>query len=129
MNSSKRPLSPHIQIYDMKRFTSFMSVMHRATGIVISFGLGFVALWLACAASSESAFQSINRFVSFPLITFGLFILTGCLSYHFCTGIRHLLWDAGKTLSIPAARKTATYAQIGTVVLNLGLWLMIWSVS
>lgn len=35
------------------------------------------------------------------------------------------MWDAGKALTIPEARKTATYVQIATVVLTLALWIII----
>lgn len=124
-NPHNRPLSPHLQIYAMHRFTSMTSVMHRATGIVSAFGMVFITCWLAAAASSESAYLAFNRFLSNPFIVLCLFIWTGCLCYHFCNGIRHLSWDIGKNLDIPNAWSTAKMVMIGGVVMNITLWIVL----
>ena len=124
-NPHNRPLSPHLQIYALHRFTSFTSVMHRATGIVSSVGMVFVTIWLASAASSESAYLAFNRFFSNPFIVLCMFIWTGCLCYHFCNGIRHLSWDIGKNLDIASSWKAAKMVMIGAVVMNLTLWIIL----
>ena len=36
--------------------------------------------------------------------------LAGC--YHFCNGIRHLFWDAGKGVDIESAKKSAKMVQV-----------------
>ena len=51
-----RPLSPHLQIYRLP-LPALMSISHRLSGVVLSTGTIFVAVWLmmlaaaACAAS------------------------------------------------------------------------------
>ena len=125
MKPDNRPLSPHLQVYDMLRFTSAMSIMHRATGVASAIGLLAVTVWLALTASGEQGMKTANALFANPFVVLVMFCWSAALFYHLCNGIRHLMWDAGKTLTIPEARKTATYVQIATVVLTLALWIII----
>lgn len=125
MEQDNRPLSPHLQVYRMTDFTSAMSVMHRATGIVTAIGLVFVTLWLALTASGPEAWQFANKLFSNPVIILGMFIWSGCLIYHLCNGIRHLSWDAGYNLEIETSRKSARIVVIATAVINVILWIAI----
>jgi succinate dehydrogenase / fumarate reductase cytochrome b subunit len=89
-----RPLSPHLQIY-RPQLTSMLSILHRATGIALSIGALYLAIWVMCAAGKSdtyAAFQSFNTSI------LGRILLGGWLFsayYHLCNGIRHLFWDAG----------------------------------
>ena len=125
MKPDNRPLSPHLQVYDMLRFISAMSIMHRATGVASAIGLLAVTVWLALTASGEQGMKTANALFANPFVVLVMFCWSAALFYHLCNGIRHLMWDAGKALTIPEARKTATYVQIATVVLTLALWIII----
>lgn len=128
MKSQNRPLSPHIQIYAMHRFTSLTSLMHRATGIVCSLGMIFVVTWLALSAYSEATYLWANQILSHWFVIGGMFVWSGCLCYHFCNGIRHMAWDIGYGLNIPSAWKGAKMVMAGTVIMNISFWVAIWSV-
>src|SRR6266436_1584438 len=57
-----RPLSPHLQVYKWQ-LTSVLSILHRATGIALSVGALYLALWVMFAAASPvtyAMFQSFN---------------------------------------------------------------------
>lgn len=69
--------------------------------------------------------KTANALFANPFVVLVMFCWSAALFYHLCNGIRHLMWDAGKALTIPEARKTATYVQIATVVLTLALWIII----
>lgn len=125
MKPDNRPLSPHLQVYDMLRFTSAMSIMHRATGVASAIGLLALTLWLALTASGEQGMKTANALFANPFVVFVMFCWSASLFYHLCNGIRHLMWDAGKGLTIPEARKSATVVQIATAVLTLALWITI----
>ena len=94
MMESKRPLSPHLQVYK-PQLTSILSITHRASGIALSTGTFFVVGWLVALAGGEKYFDIAHYLAS---QWYGLIILAGytwALSYHLCNGIRHLFWDAG----------------------------------
>ena len=125
MKPDNRPLSPHLQVYNLMTFAAGMSILHRATGIASAIGLLFVTLWLALAASGEAGMKTANTLFQNAFVMLLLFFWSASLFYHLLNGIRHLLWDAGKGLTIPEARTSARYVQIATAVLTLTLWIII----
>src|SRR5207342_2745163 len=61
MAAQQRPLSPHLQVY-RPQITTVMSIMHRATGVLLAIGAFALMAWLlACAGDGESfaCFQSV----------------------------------------------------------------------
>ncbi len=91
---TSRPLSPHLQVY-RPQLTSMLSILHRATGIALSVGALYLAVWVMCAASSRDAYASFQGFNGSIV---GRVFLGGwlvCIFYHLGNGIRHLFWDAG----------------------------------
>ena len=119
----RRPVSPHIGIYRWP-ITMLGSILNRATGIALSAGSLLLAWWLVAAASGPQAFAAVQGFVASPL---GLLLLLGwtaSLFYHFFSGIRHLVWDAGHGLAKPSLNPV-TYLILGaTVLATLGVWLV-----
>lgn len=120
----ERPLSPHLQIY-RPQITSVLSVLHRGTGIVLTLGLFILAWWLVAGAAGPEAYQHFRDVVSHPL---GIIVMIGfsyALFYHTCTGIRHLMMDAGKLFTIPEIYKGGYTAVIASLVLTTVFWLAI----
>jgi len=93
--NDKRPMSPHLQIYDLP-LTAKLSILHRGTGAVLFFGLIIMVWVLSAAASGAENWQSMHSFLSNWFIQLVLFGFTFSLYYHLCNGIKHLLWDIGK---------------------------------
>lgn len=122
----QRPLSPHLQVYKWETHMA-MSILHRATGVASALGLVMLSIWLMCVSAGESHWKQANVFFSNPLIILIMFLWSGALIYHFCNGIRHLMWDLGKGLDKADGRKSARYVQIATVALTLILWIGIWA--
>jgi succinate dehydrogenase / fumarate reductase cytochrome b subunit len=98
-----RPLSPHLGIYRFA-YTMAMSILHRATGVVLSAGLFLLAAFLACMASGPDAYASFAAFAgSIPMrVLFALLI--AAFLFHLGNGIRHLLWDASIGIEKTQAR-------------------------
>jgi succinate dehydrogenase / fumarate reductase, cytochrome b subunit len=118
MTQAERPLSPHLQIYKWQ-LTMVMSILHRATGLALSFGAIFLVWWLVAAASGDAAFASAQWFFGSWL---GLVVLLGwCFSffYHLCNGIRHLAWDMGSGFELPAAYRSGYAVAAASVVLTV----------
>ena len=122
MAADNRPLSPHLQVY-RPQWTSVLSILHRATGVVTAFGLVYVAWWLVAAASGGGYYES---FVWFAGSIFGNLLFMGftfCLFYHLCNGIRHLVWDTGRNLELEGAYKSGLMVLAGAGVLTLIAWI------
>lgn len=103
--ASKRPLSPHLQIYK-PQITSVMSILHRITGVISFVGL-FMFLWFISSLASGP--EAYNFFIGFSGSFLGIIAIFGfviALSYHLCNGIRHLLWDLGYGYNIQDVTKS-----------------------
>ena len=62
MEKNSSPLSPHIQIYKWQ-FSSLLSITHRLTGVINTFGFFLIVLWilfLALGPECYNFYQSDN---------------------------------------------------------------------
>ncbi|MDJ0386579.1 succinate dehydrogenase, cytochrome b556 subunit [Roseomonas sp. E05] len=118
----RRPLSPHMQVYDMFQITSGMSIAHRITGSIWAVGLLFLVWWLVAAASGPEAFATAQWFFSSFIGMLVLFGLSAVAWYHTLAGVRHLMWDAGYGYDIPTVHRTGRIVLIGTGVLTVLTW-------
>lgn len=117
-----RPISPHLQVYK-PQLTSFTSILHRLSGIVLSVGMLYLVCWLGAAARGAEAFAALQDFNG-SLI--GRLLLLGwslAFFYHLLNGIRHLAWDAGFGFELPNAYRSGYAVLAGTVILTLGAWI------
>ncbi len=121
----RRPLSPHLQVYDMLQLTSALSIAGRITGAAWAAGLVLLVWWLVAAASGPSAFASVQWFMSSWLGLLGLFGMTAAAWYHTLNGVRHLAWDAGYGYDIPTTYRSGKLVLVGTVVLTLLTWIVV----
>ena len=118
MAARERPLSPHLQVY-RPMYTMVLSISHRITGVALTIGLLLFAWWLLALATGPEAYARAGAFIGSP---FGLLILAGfafAYWYHFCAGIRHLVWDTGRGLEKPQARRSALVVLAATALLTL----------
>ena len=117
MAMSDRPLSPHLQIWRWN-VTMALSILHRATGILLSFGLLLLAGWLLALARGPSAYEQFAAFaVSWPVkLAMALLLVSFC--YHFANGIRHLLWDMGMGLERRQARLSGRVVVVAVVLVS-----------
>lgn len=118
-----RPMSPHLQVYNLP-FTAMLSILHRATGAGLFFGLILMVWVLGAAAGGAESWQSMHGFLS---SWFGQLVLLGftfSLYYHFCNGIRHLFWDIGKGFELSDADKAGKIVIAASIALTLLTWMI-----
>jgi succinate dehydrogenase / fumarate reductase cytochrome b subunit len=118
---NQRPLSPHLQVYRWQ-ITMTMSILHRASGVVLVAGAFALAWWLMAVARGGDAYARAADCLASPL---GLLALAGfslALVYHLLNGIRHLLWDAGWGFEIPEVYRSGYTVAVLTVVLTALIW-------
>jgi succinate dehydrogenase / fumarate reductase cytochrome b subunit len=121
MTSHPRPVSPHLQIY-RPQLTSFMSILHRATGVFLFLGIPALIYWLVGAASSTEAFDQAQTLAGSIIGRSLLFLWTGAFFYHLLNGIRHLAWDAGWGYELGTTYRSGWTVLIGTVLLTIAAW-------
>ncbi len=117
----QRPLSPHMTIYRMTRYSLLSSFANRATGIGLSLGLIVLVYWLTSLARGAHAYvRAQSILASLPLkVLYAL--LLAAFSYHLIAGIRHLVWDTGRGMERSQSQKSAWLVIGCALVLALAL--------
>jgi succinate dehydrogenase / fumarate reductase cytochrome b subunit len=120
----QRPLSPHLQIYDMTQMTSLLSISGRATGIAWSVGVLILVWWLVAAAAGPGAFAAVSWFLSSWLGVLGMVGLTAAAWFHTLNGVRHLAWDAGYGFALPDTYRSGKAVLAATGAATLLTWVI-----
>ncbi len=123
MATRERPTSPFMlgQFYRFQ-ITSLMSILHRISGVMLSFGAFGLAWWLMRMASGgDRAITAAALFGSTAGMLM-LFVFTLALMYHLFNGIRHMMWDAGWGFDIPDVYKTGYAVIILSVLSTVMIW-------
>jgi succinate dehydrogenase cytochrome b subunit len=118
---TERPLSPHLSVYRMWRYTLLTSITNRATGLVLSAGLILLVYWLVAIASGPAAYHAARVVLSLPVLKAVYVILLATFSYHLFAGIRHLIWDTGHGIEREQAKRSSWLLAIVSFVLFVGL--------
>lgn len=94
MTGNNRPLSPHLQVYRLP-LTGVLSITHRGTGVLLTLGLILMVFGLLALAQGEENYAAFQAAVDSVIGRFILYGWVAALFFHFCHGIRHLIWDLG----------------------------------
>jgi succinate dehydrogenase / fumarate reductase cytochrome b subunit len=122
---SARPLSPHLSVYRFM-YTMALSILHRITGLLLSLGLLVLIYWLMSASLGELSYGSAVTVLSAPLFRILLLGWLAAYAYHFCNGIRHLLWDVGVGFEKKQARASAWIVILATLLITVVAgWLLL----
>jgi len=116
-----RPLSPHLQIYS-PLINMVMSIVHRVTGTALYFGTLLLAWWLIAAAAGPKQFALVSSVFSSPVGLLVLFGYTWAYMHHLLGGIRHLIWDTGRGLSLSTVDALCWLTLLGSVILTCAIW-------
>jgi succinate dehydrogenase / fumarate reductase, cytochrome b subunit len=120
---NQRPLSPHLGVYKFM-YTMSLSIMHRITGLAATFGFLAFVWWLMALASGPGAYESAVHVLRSPLAKLLLIGFTFSFVYHFCNGIRHLVWDTGHGLERAQARRSGAVVVVAALLITvLVVWL------
>jgi succinate dehydrogenase / fumarate reductase, cytochrome b subunit len=114
---SARPLSPHLSVYRFM-YTMALSILHRISCLLLSLGLLVLIYWLMSASLGELSYGSAVTVLSAPLFRVLLLGWLAAYAYHFCNGIRHLLWDVGVGFEKKQARASAWIVIIAALLIT-----------
>lgn len=119
----ERPLSPHLQVYRLP-LTAWLSITHRLTGVLLVAGLVGLAVCLMNAAEGPVAYARVEQVLHSGIGRGLLWAWIGALLFHFCHGVRHLIWDTGfgfrrEGLLPQAVAEVAAVALLAVLVYSL----------
>lgn len=105
---------------------AIVSILHRVSGVVL-FLLLPCALWvLSYSLSSESHFDSLQRFFNTGWVKFLIWACLAPLCFHLIAGIRHLLMDLHVGEDLKGGRLTAKLTLLVSIVLILAVGVWLW---
>jgi len=107
-----------------------VSILHRATGVALSFaGLGILAWWLFALSSGPDAFATFTKAATSPLGLVVLIGITWSFFQHLLSGIRHLVMDTGAAFELGINKTFAILTMVGSVLLTAVLWFYLLGVA
>lgn len=124
VNRGNRPLSPHLTIYRLP-LAAKLSILHRITGVAMLPGAVLIIWWFVAGAYSPEYFETADWLLTSWLDTLIMVGSLWALCYHFCNGIRHLLWDSGRNLDLASVARWNLIIVIGSVVLTALVLLLV----
>ncbi len=120
---SKRPLSPHIQIYRW-HISSLVSICHRITGIINIIVITLICLWASLLLLGESNYQLIDSFLNSLIGKFIILGITWSFSFQTLSEIRHLIMDFGYGFEIKTTKITGLIVVFGSLILTVVFYLL-----
>jgi succinate dehydrogenase / fumarate reductase, cytochrome b subunit len=121
-----RPLSPHLTIWRWQ-VTMLASIMHRATGMALSAGAIVLAWWLVSISNGPEGYDSFMVYAAMPLGLVVLFGFTWSFAFHFCNGIRHLVWDLGYSFDKHVATRSGFLVFALSFLIAIGVFAFVWT--
>lgn len=125
---SRRPVLPHLTIYQ-PQLTAILSSFHRITGVAM--GGAFYALTISYAATSllsipfdSAAIVSTVAALPVAVKVLGKAAMAYPFVFHAANGVRHLIWDFGKELTISGVYRTGYAVLAATAV--VGSYFLLW---
>ena len=106
--------------------TSYVSILHRISGVILFAVVGLLLWLLETSLSSEEGFASIKEHLDNPLCQILIWGSLAALVYHLVAGIRHLIMDLGVGETLEGGRLGAKLVLIVAIILivltGVGLW-------
>ena len=115
---NKKPLSPHIQVYQW-HISSLVSITHRITGIINIILITIICLWISSLLFGEKNYEIINNFLSSLMGKFLILGLTWSFSFQALSEIRHLIMDLGYCFELRATKITGLLVIFGSIFLTI----------
>ena len=114
-----RPISPHLSVYKMSRYSLVTSILNRFTGLGLSLGLVLLVYWLTSVAGGAGSQARAAQLLSLPVMKLVYAACIAAFCYHLAAGIRHLVWDTGRGLERAQSQKSAYLVIAVSIVLTL----------
>lgn len=123
--NSKRP--KYLVLHQMRMpMTAVVSILHRASGLVLFLSLPLLLWMLQCSLRSPETYAALLESLRHPVSKLFLLALLWALTHHFFAGIRYLLIDVGYGVShvqsCASSRVVIASALLVTAMSGVMLW-------
>ncbi|NIK44165.1 succinate dehydrogenase / fumarate reductase cytochrome b subunit [Xanthomonas arboricola] len=98
------------------------SILHRATGVILSGGALVIAVSLLLLMLGEDHWNCLTQQLGAWYGQLFLFAWSWAFTYHLANGIRHIVQDFGHGFSIPAFIRSSWTSVIASLVLTAAIW-------
>lgn len=120
MQITKRPR--YLNLFQIRLpLPGFVSILHRASGVLMILGIPLSLLALDCAISSPGGYQAVASLFANPIVKLISFGFIWSLCHHLCAGIRFLLIEIHIGTELPAARLSSALVMVISLVLTAAL--------
>jgi succinate dehydrogenase / fumarate reductase, cytochrome b subunit len=102
-----RPLSPHMSIYRMTRYSLITSFANRVTGGFLSVGFLAFIYWLTALARGARVYARAQEVLGSDVAKLAYVAVIAAFAYHLVAGVRHLIWDTGRGLEKAQSQRSA----------------------
>lgn len=123
--AANRPLSPHLSIWKWGPAMA-VSILHRVSGNGLAVAGLLVLLWfLGALASGPAAWDSFAQHMG---SWYGMIVLVGiswAFFNHLCSGIRHLVLDAGAGFEVDSNNMWSIVSIVAGIVLTAAFWAVV----
>ncbi len=122
--NKERPVNLDISTIKLP-ITSYVSILHRASGVFLFAGTGFMLWMLASSLQSAQRFAELQEFLATGGVKFAVWLVLAAVIYHTVAGVRHLMMDLGVGESLEGGILGAKLTLVIAVILALlaGVWL------
>lgn len=121
--NKERPVNLDIGTFKLP-ITSYVSIMHRASGVFLFAGTGLLLWMLAASLQSPQRFAELQEILASGGVKFVIWLVLAALIYHSVAGVRHLIMDLGVGESLEGGVLGAKLTLAISVILALlaGAW-------
>ncbi|MDA9231647.1 succinate dehydrogenase, cytochrome b556 subunit [Porticoccaceae bacterium] len=119
----KRPVNLDLGTIKLP-ITSYVSILHRVSGVIMFFTLAVFLWMLDTSLASEQSFNDLAAMFANPICQFIIWGSLAALAYHAVAGIRHMIMDFGVGEDSFASGRNSAWAAmiVAALVIALITW-------
>lgn len=106
--------------------TAKVSILHRATGVILFLSIPFVLFLLHKSLTEVSFYTAFYGAMSCSLAKLIYIVLILTFVYHMIAGVRFLFLDISKGTEIKKAKMTAWIVLVVSTLITIALGVLIW---
>jgi|TARA_B110000285_G_scaffold89476_1_gene102588 succinate dehydrogenase / fumarate reductase cytochrome b subunit len=108
--------------------TSYVSILHRASGVIMFFAVAVLLWLLESSLASEASFNELSNLFNNPLCQIIVWATLAALAYHSVAGMRHMIMDFGVGEDSFYAGRLSAWAALAlaaVVIALITLWVFL----